>query len=202
MHLKRLFKLKSHKFGLKFVCNQVTISKKFTFLENRPQNSIINKTYSFCLILLKFWYKPMSTLMHKWLKFQPFYAISSEDITSFMCGTYKKSHCRWLRIGYTSIVLERTYKSLALSFLKLDNLQFYENAFINSQCFCFLCQKSVKSAKTKAWKGFSDEKKSKNQKEPKDKRNANHHFWKIYPVKLVYNKLGYDVQIHKPNWSF
>ncbi len=50
------------------------------------------------------------------------------------------------------IVLERTSKSLAASlpFFKLDNLQFYENASINPQCFCFLCQKSVKSAKTKA----------------------------------------------------
>ncbi len=42
------------KFGLKFVCNYVTIATKFTFLEKRPKNSIINKTSCFCLILLKF----------------------------------------------------------------------------------------------------------------------------------------------------
>jgi hypothetical protein len=36
----------------------------------------------------------MPTRMYKGLKFQPFWTISSGDITSFMRCTYKKSPCR------------------------------------------------------------------------------------------------------------
>jgi hypothetical protein len=38
-------------------------------------------------------HRSMPALLYKWLNFQPFWPISSWDITSFMRGTYKKSPC-------------------------------------------------------------------------------------------------------------
>ncbi len=50
--------------------------------------------------------------MYKVLKFQPFWTISSGDITSFMRGTYKKSPCISLFLLFLlKIFLQRTSKS-------------------------------------------------------------------------------------------
>ncbi len=110
--LKRLFKLQSHKFWLKFVVNQVKLNTKFTFFENRPQNWNINKNYSFYPIFLKFWYKSMPTIVYKWLKCQAIWIICSGDINSFMHGTYKKSPC----IGGFGLNIARWFDHIKFAF--------------------------------------------------------------------------------------